>query len=50
MKMPSKISTWLMIVFFLLFGLAAFIPGAASMPWLNGLVALATAVLLFLDR
>ncbi len=50
MKMPSKISTWLMIVFFLLFGLAAFIPAAASMPWLNALVAIATAVFLFLDK
>ncbi len=50
MKMPSKISTWLMILFFLLFGLAAFIPGAASMPWLNGLIALGVAVFLFLDK
>ena len=50
MKMPSKISTWLMIAFFLLFGLAAFVSGAATMPWLNGLVALAAAVFLFLDR
>ena len=50
MKMPTTISTWLMIVFFLLFGLAAFIPGAASMPWLNGIVAIAVAVFLFLGK
>lgn len=50
MKMPSKISTWLMIIYFLLVGLAAFIPAAASMPWLAGLFALGTAVFLFLDR
>ena len=50
MKMPSKISAWLMIIFFLLFGLAAFIPAAASMPWLIGIIALATAVFLFLDK
>ncbi|HEX2698037.1 MAG TPA: hypothetical protein VHM28_10040 [Anaerolineales bacterium] len=48
--MPSKISTWLMIVFFLLTGLAVFVSAAASMPWLNGIVALATAVFLFLDK
>jgi uncharacterized membrane protein (DUF485 family) len=50
MKMPSAISTWLMIVYFLLVGLAAFIPAAASMPWLAGIVALGVAVALFLGR
>ena len=50
MKMPTAISTWLMIVYFLLVGLAAFIPGAASMPWLAGIFALAIAVALFLGR
>ena len=47
MNMPSKISTWLMIVFFLLFGLAIVV---ALPPILIEIVALATAVLLFLDK
>jgi hypothetical protein len=48
MAMPRTISTWLMIVFFLLAGLSYLgldIPGI-----LLGLVALATAVFLFLGR
>jgi hypothetical protein len=50
MKMPSKISTWLMIVYFLLVGLGAFVAAIAGLTWLTGLVALATAVFLFLDK
>jgi hypothetical protein len=48
MNMPKSISTWLMIIFFLLVGLDYLgigIPGI-----LTGLVALATAVVLFLGR
>lgn len=48
MAMPKTISTWLMVVFFLLAGLAYLgigIPG-----FLLGIVALATAVFLFLGR
>jgi hypothetical protein len=48
MNMPKAISTWLMIVFFLLFGLSAL--GLAIPGILTGLVALATAVFLFLGR
>ncbi len=50
MKMPSAISTWCMILFFLLAGLAAFgvsIPMAGT---LTGLFALGAAVFLFLGR
>ena len=50
MKMPSAISTWCMIIYFLLVGLAAFIPAAAAMPWLAGIFALGAAVFLFLGR
>lgn len=50
MKIPTKLSTWFMIIYFLLAGLAAFIPAAASMPWLMGIFALGAAVTLFLDR
>ena len=46
MKMPKAISTWLMIAFFLLYGLAALGIGIPAL--LTGLVALAAAVLLFL--
>lgn len=48
-KMPSKISAWFMILFFLLYGLAAFV-SALALPWLLGILALGTAVFLFLDR
>ena len=50
MKMPSAISTWCMILFFLLTGLAAFgvvLPMAAT---LTGILALGAAVFLFLGR
>ncbi len=48
MNMPKAISTWLMIVFFLLVGLAYL--GLGIPPILTGLVALATAVVLFIGR
>jgi hypothetical protein len=49
MNMPSAISTWCMILFFLLVGLGAFvtIPMAAT---LTGIFALGAAVFLFLGR
>ena len=49
MKMPSALSTWCMILFFLLAGLGAFvaIPMAAT---LTGIFALGAAVFLFLGR
>ncbi len=50
MSMPKSISTWFMILFFLLAGLAAFIPAAASMPWLAGIMALGAAIFLFLGK
>ena len=49
MKMPSKLSTWSMVLYFLLVGLAAF--GVFSAPgWLTGVLALAAAITLFLGR
>ncbi len=48
MNMPKAISTWLMIIFFLLFGLAAL--GLPIPAILTGIVALAAAVFLFLGR
>ena len=50
MSMPKSISTWFMILFFLFAGLAAFIPAAASMPWLVGILALGAALFLFLGK
>jgi hypothetical protein len=50
MSMPSKISTWLMIVFFLLYGLSAFISALAGLAIVNAIVAIAAAVFLFLDK
>ena len=50
MSVPKSLSTWCMIIYFLLAGLAAFIPAAASMPWLMGIFALGAAVFLFLGR
>jgi hypothetical protein len=50
MKMPSAISTWCMILFFLLTGLAAFglaIPMGAT---ITGILAIGAAVFLFLGR
>ena len=48
MVMPKAISTWFMVVFFLLAALAAF--GVFSNGILTGLVALGAAVFLFLGR
>lgn len=48
MAIPKAISTWFMIVFFLLAALAAF--GVFSNGILTGLVALGAAVFLFLGR
>lgn len=48
MNIPKSISTWLMIVFFLLAGLAYLGVGIPGL--LIGLVALATAVVLFIGR
>ena len=50
MNLPKSLSTWCMIVYFLLAGLAAFIPAAASMPWLMGIFALGAAVFLLIGR
>jgi hypothetical protein len=49
MKVPSKISAWFMILFFLVFGVAAFVP-SLHIPWIEGILALGAAVFLFLDR
>ncbi len=48
MNMPKAISTWLMIAFFLLAGLAYLGVGIPGI--LTGLVAIATAVVLFIGR
>ena len=48
MRMPSAISTWCMILFFLLAGLAAF--GVFSNDMLTGIFALGAAIFLFLGR
>ncbi len=48
MNMPKAISTWLMIIFFLLAGLAYLGIGIPSV--LTGIVAIAAAVFLFLGR
>ncbi len=52
MKMPSKLSAWAMILFFLFAGLTAFgvSVGGAVWGYLTGLFALASAVLLFIDK
>jgi predicted benzoate:H+ symporter BenE len=50
MKMPPKYYTWAMILFFIFAGLSAF--GVSGSLWgiLTGIFALASAVLLFLDK
>lgn len=48
MKMPSAISTWCMILFFLLTALTAF--GVLSNGVLAGIFALGAAIFLFLGR
>jgi len=50
MSMPKTIAGWCTVLFFLFYGLAAFIPAAASMPWLTGILALGAAVFTFLGR
>lgn len=52
MAMPKTIAGWCMILFFLIFGLAAFIPAFAGgfFPMLLGLLALGVAVFTFLGR
>lgn len=48
MTIPTKIATWFMIVFFLLFAIAAFIGFNSAI--INGIVALGAAIFLFLDK
>jgi len=48
MKIPTKIATWFMIVFFLLVALARFIQFDSAV--ITGIVALGAAVFLFLDK
>ncbi len=50
MKMPKSIATWCLVLFLLLFGLAAFIPALAGgfFPMLTALLALGAAVFTFL--
>ncbi len=48
-KMPSKLSTWFLILYFLFAGIAAF--GVFALPeFVTGILALGAAVFLFLDR
>ncbi len=50
MKMPSKISTWCLVLYFLWLGLSAFVPALAGMGIVGSLLALGAAVTLFLDK
>jgi len=52
MSMPKAISDWCLILFFLLFGLAQFVPGLAGgfFPFIWGLLALGFVVFRFLGR
>ena len=50
MKMPSAISTWCMILFFLFVGLAAFGVVLPMAGILTGIFALGAAIFLFLGR
>jgi hypothetical protein len=50
MKMPSALSTWCMILYFLFAGLAAFGMTFAFSGVLMGILALGAAVFLFLGR
>jgi hypothetical protein len=52
MKMPSALSTWAMILYFLWVGLAHFVSALAASPFdaIGALLAIAAAVLLFLGR
>ena len=49
MKMPSALSTWFLVLFFLFAALAAF--GVFTAPgWLDGIFALGAAITLFLGK
>jgi len=50
MKMENKVSTWCMVLFFLWFGLAQFVPMLMGgfFPFIGGLLALGVAVFTFL--
>ncbi len=52
MKMPSKISVWAMILFFLFAGLTLFGVSVGGSLWayLTGIFAIVAAIFLFLDR
>lgn len=50
MKMPTAISTWCMVLFFLFAGLAAFGLAFPFMGYLTGIFALGAAVFLFLGK
>ena len=50
MRMPSAISTWCMILFFLFVGLAAFGVALPMADVLTGIFALGAAIFLFLGR
>ena len=52
MKMPSAISTWCMILYFLWVGLAHFVAPLMASPFdaIGALLAIAAAVFLFLGR
>ena len=50
MKMPKLISVWCLVLFFLWYGLAQFVPALAGgfFPFIAGLLALGVAVFTFL--
>jgi hypothetical protein len=52
MKLPTTISGWCMWLFFLWYGLGAFIPAlmASPFPWIGGALALGYAVFALLGR
>ena len=52
MSMPKSISDWCLILFFLWYGLAQFIPGLMGgfFPFIAGLLALGFVVFRFLGR
>ena len=49
MKMPSKLSTWFMLLFFLAYGLTELLP-FFRLGFLEGIFAIGAAVFLFLDK
>jgi hypothetical protein len=48
--LSKTIAGWCTVLFFLFFGLAAFIPAAASMRWLTGILALGVAVFTLIGK